>query len=71
MKVANLADEVIGQCTGLIHLPPVGRTNRFSATLQDCVKTDPKMALSVGSHVHIYGIKGYGSLYSHTLEEIF
>lgn len=59
----------------------VWMSNRFSATLQDCMKTDPKIALSdlyyrlfqstVGSHVHVYGIKGYGSLYSHTLEEIF
>ena len=59
----------------------VWMSNRFSATLQDGMKTDPKMALSdlyyrlfqstVGSHVNVYGIKGYGSLYSHTLEEIF
>ncbi len=59
----------------------VWMSNRFSSTLQDCMKTDPDMALSdlyyrlfqstVGSHVHVYGIKGYGSLYSHTLEEIF
>ena len=59
----------------------VWMSNRFSATLQDCMKSNPKMALSelyyrlfqstVGSHVHIYGIKGYGSLYNHTLEEIF
>lgn len=59
----------------------VWMSNRFSATLQDCMKSNPKMALSelyyrlfqstVGSHVHVYGIQGYGSLYSHTLEEIF
>lgn len=59
----------------------VWMSNRFSATLQDCMKTDPDMALSdlyyrlflstVGSHVHVYGIQGYGSLYSHTFEEIF
>ena len=59
----------------------VWMSNRFSATLQDCMKTNPDMALSdlyyrlfqstVGSHVHVYGINGYGSLYSHTLKEIF
>ncbi|MCQ2158154.1 MAG: ABC transporter substrate-binding protein, partial [Bacteroidales bacterium] len=47
----------------------VWMSNRFSATLQDCMKTDPDMALSdlyyrlfqstVGSHVHVYGIQGY------------
>ena len=50
------------------------------ATLQDCMKTNPDMPLSdlyyrlfqstVGSHVNVYGIKGYGSLYTHTLREI-
>lgn len=59
----------------------VWMSNRFSATLQDCMKSNPNMALSelyyrlfqstVGSHVHVYGIKGYGSLYTHTLKEIF
>ena len=63
------------------HGSPVWMSNRFSATLQNCMKTDPDMALSnlyymlfqstVGSHVHVYGIQGYGSLYSHTLEGIF
>ena len=58
----------------------VWMSNRFSATLQDCMKTNPDMPLSelyyrlfqstVGSHVNVYGIKGYGSLYTHTLREI-
>ncbi len=58
----------------------VWMSNRFSATLQDCMKNQPDMPLrdlyyrlfqsTVGSHVHVYGIDGYGSLYKHSLEEI-
>lgn len=58
----------------------VWMSNRFSATLQDCMKNEPKMLLSdlyyrlfqstVGSHVKVYGIDGYGSLYTHSLGEI-
>lgn len=58
----------------------VWMSNRFSATLQDCMKNEPDMPLrdlyyrlfqsTVGSHVHVYGIEGYGSLYKHSLEEI-
>ena len=58
----------------------VWMSNRFSATLQDCMKSEPDMPLrdlyyrlfqsTVGSHVHVYGIEGYGSLYKHSLEEI-
>ncbi len=58
----------------------VWMSNRFSATLQDCMKNEPDMPLrdlyyrlfqsTVGSHVHVYGINGYGSLYTHTLNEI-
>ena len=58
----------------------VWMSNRFSATLQDCMKNEPDMPLrdlyyrlfqsTVGSHVHVYGIDGYGSLYKHSLEEV-
>ena len=58
----------------------VWMSNRFSATLQDCMKNEPGMPLrdlyyrlfqsTVGSHVNVYGIKGYGSLYTHSLAEI-
>ncbi len=58
----------------------VWMSNRFSATLQDCMKNEPDMPLrdlyyrlfqsTVGSHVHVYGIDGYGSLYKHSLTEI-
>lgn len=58
----------------------VWMNNRFSATLQDCMKNEPDMPLrdlyyrlfqsTVGSHVNVYGIEGYGSLYTHSLKEI-
>lgn len=58
----------------------VWMSNRFTATMQDCMKNEPGMPLrdlyyrlfqsTVGSHVHVYGIDGYGSLYTHSLEEI-
>lgn len=58
----------------------VWMSNRFTATLQDCFVKDPDMSMrnlyfrlfqsTVGSHVCVYGIDGYGSLYSTYLDEI-
>lgn len=57
----------------------VWMSNRFSATLQDCMATEPDMLLrdlyfrlfqsTVGSHVCVYGINGYGSLYESSMRE--
>lgn len=63
----------------------VWMSNRFSATLQDCMAEDckdnknPDMPLrdlyfrlfqnTVGSHVCVYGINGYGSLYESSMRE--
>lgn len=58
----------------------VWMSNRFTATLQDCFAKTPDMSMrdlyfrlfqsTVGSHVCVYGINGYGSLYSTYLNEI-
>lgn len=58
----------------------VWMSNRFTATLQDCFINSPDMAMSelyyrlfqstVGSHVSVYGIGGYGSLHKAYLDEI-
>jgi len=58
----------------------VWMSNRFTATLQDCFINSPAMSMrdlyyrlfqsTVGSHVCVYGINGYGSLYTTYLDEI-
>ncbi|MCQ2343256.1 MAG: ABC transporter substrate-binding protein [Paludibacteraceae bacterium] len=58
----------------------VWMSNRFTATLQDCMINDRDMLFSdlyyrlfqstVGSHVCVFGIKGFGSLYTSGLNEI-
>lgn len=57
----------------------VWMSNRFSATLQDCMANTQGLSMrdlyyrlfqsTVGSHVSVYGIYGYGSLYSTFLDE--
>ncbi len=57
----------------------VWMSNRFTATLQDCMTNTPDMSMrdlyyrlfqsTVGSHVSVYGIHGYGSLYTTFLDE--
>lgn len=58
----------------------VWMSNRFTATLQDCMNNEPTMTFrdlyyrlfqsTVGSHVCVFGQAGYGSLYTTGLEEI-
>lgn len=58
----------------------VWMSNRFTATLQDCLAGADDMSMrdlyyrlfqsTVGSHVCVYGIHGYGSLYTAYLDEI-
>ncbi|MCQ2310496.1 MAG: ABC transporter substrate-binding protein [Paludibacteraceae bacterium] len=58
----------------------VWMSNRFTATLQDCMINTPSQSFAylynrlfqstVGSHVCVFGQKGFGSLYDSTLEEI-
>ena len=58
----------------------VWMSNRFTATLQDCFVKDPDMSMrdlyfrlfqsTVGSHVCVFGINGYSSLYATYLDEI-
>ena len=56
-------------------------SNRFTSSLQDCVKENIKMSMSdvyyrlfqntVGSHVCVYGSAGFGNMHQQTLEEWF
>lgn len=58
----------------------VWMSNRFTATLQECFIKEPDMSMrdlyyrlfqsTVGSHVCVFGINGYGSLYSSYLDEV-
>ena len=55
-------------------------SNRFTATLQDCMVNTPSQSFAylynrlfqstVGSHVCVFGHKGFGSLYESNLGEI-
>ncbi len=59
----------------------VWMSNRFTSSLQDCVKENIKMSMSdvyyrlfqntVGSHVCVYGSAGFGNMHQQTLEEWF
>lgn len=54
-------------------------SNRFTATLHDCLTTDPSISMrdlyyrlfqnTVGSHVCVFGANGYGNLYTGTMAE--
>jgi hypothetical protein len=54
-------------------------TNRFTATLHDCIIEAPGIPLrdlyyrlfinTVGSHVTLYNVNGYGNIYQESMKE--